>query len=105
MDGNHDVQVLRICSKGFYSNGYTGKLDVRLPNLKEVQLNDVCMDKVRLNKELTPKIQLIYVQNPTEDDDPDFEILFPELRELTRKRLCLRKHRSKVDVSLTLTGI
>jgi len=80
LDGNEEVTVLRICSDGYYSSEYAPCLKIKLPNLKEVQLEDVGMKQIHLTPELTPNVEIITMQNPTEDDDPDFVIKCSKLR-------------------------
>ena len=80
LDGNEEVTVLRICSDGYYDSDYQPCLNVKLPNLLEVQLEDVGMKQIRLTKDLTPKVERISMQNPTENDDPDFVIECSKLK-------------------------
>lgn len=51
-----------------------------MPNLREFQLVDVGMEQIHLAPELTPKVETISMQNPTQDDDPDFIIQCPKLK-------------------------
>ncbi|CAJ1960628.1 unnamed protein product [Cylindrotheca closterium] len=83
LDGNEEVTVLRICSDGFYTEEYAPCLNIKLPNLIEFQLEDVSMKQIHLTPELTPKVKIISMQNPTQDDDPDFVIKCPELKDFT----------------------
>ncbi|CAJ1960630.1 unnamed protein product [Cylindrotheca closterium] len=80
LDGNEEITVLRICSDGLYTEEYAPSLNIKLPNLIEFQLEDVSMDQIVLTPDLTPKVKIISMQNPTQCEDPDFVIECSELK-------------------------
>lgn len=83
LDGNENVRVLKICSTGLFDDDTKPKLAIRLPNLEEVQFLDIEMVQIKLTPELTPKVRKVWMQNPTQEDEPDFTILLPELRDFS----------------------
>lgn len=78
LDGNQDIKVLKLQGD---CDGNDVILDISLPNLKEVQFHDVGMERIVLNQELTPNVEKIWMQNPSQSDEPDFTILCPKLKE------------------------
>ena len=80
LDGNEEVTILRICSDGLFSNDYSASLKISLPSLIEVQLEDVEMAKIHLTPELTPNVERISMQNPSQSKEPDFIIICPKLK-------------------------
>lgn len=82
LDGNTKVKILKISSEGMFDDTGT-VLDIKLPNLEELTLIDVEMSSLKLDTTKTPKVRKLYMQNPTQEDNPDFWISLPELREFT----------------------
>ena len=66
-----DVRTLTInSSSGGYNEELGATLCVRLPNLRELQLNDVAFDKITLTPETTPDLQMLKMQNVPNESDP-----------------------------------
>jgi len=84
LDGNEQVRVLKIRSEGFFDSETKLWIDIRMPNVEELMVEDVGMVKLVLTKRLTPKIRKIWMQNPAlEGEPPDFTIDCPELRDFS----------------------
>lgn len=64
-----DTETLTIMSDGFYDDDSAVVLERHLSKLTELQLVDVCFDKIVLNEALTPLLQHLRMQNvPNECD-------------------------------------
>jgi hypothetical protein len=86
LDGNESVRVLTLSSDGCSDDDDDNnkpQLAIRLPNLLELQTVNVDLGRLKLTPNLTPKLQKISMQNPTQDDDPNFTIDCPELRDFS----------------------
>ena len=84
LDGNEKVKVLKLTRGGaYYDSEKSIKLAVSLLSLEEVILEDVNMTKIVLNNELTPNVKKLWMQNPSESEDPDFHIVCPLLEEIS----------------------
>lgn len=84
LNGNEKVRTLVIKSgSGYYDDSSKPNLNVRLPNLEELQVHDVGIGKLVLTNDTTPNLRKIWMQNPTESEEPDFKILCPELRDIS----------------------
>ena len=73
-----DVRVLTIRGTGGYDEDGDMKLEVSLPKLKTLKLIDVCFGKLKLNNELTPSLEELYMQNL--GDECKCEAKLPNLR-------------------------
>lgn len=73
-----NVRILTIRSTGCYDDSLSPTLDVSMPLLETLKLIDVALDRVKLNTELTPLIEELFMQNIP--DDCDLTVLLPELK-------------------------
>jgi len=73
-----NIKCLVIQSAGCYDDSLQLNLDVAMPKLEKLKLIDVAFDKVVLNKELTPLIEDLFMQNVP--DDCDITVQLPELK-------------------------
>ena len=76
-----DTEILTIMSEGFYDDSITVSLERHLPLLTNLQLVDVCFDKIVLNEVLTPSLQHLRMQNVP--DECDLTIEAPELKSVS----------------------
>jgi len=83
LDGSDKVCVLKIGGEGCYDSTSLPKISLRLPNLEELHLDNVAVAKLELTTKLTPKLRKISMNNPTENQNPDFVIELPELRDFS----------------------
>lgn len=80
LDDNESVRILKIKGTNDSSVDFS---NTRMPNLEEFQSLDVNLGKLELTRELTPKIQKIWMQNPSMSEKPDFRIDCPQLKDCT----------------------
>ena len=73
-----DTRTLTISSADFYDESMTFTLERELLELEEVQLIDVCFEKIVLDATLTPSVRSLKMQNVPEDCDLTLQL--PELR-------------------------
>jgi len=58
-----DIRVLTIQSDGCFDDNIQPKLRIRMPQLAELRLTDVCFSQVTLTTELTPNLEELHMQN------------------------------------------
>ena len=73
-----DVRVLTIQSTGCYDDSVRPSLEIPMPKLETLKLEDVCFRKVTLNPKLTPNVEELSMQNIP--DGCELTVLLPELR-------------------------
>jgi hypothetical protein len=90
LDGDETIRVLHLSADGNHSeydqNGDISKktkFAIRLPNLEEFYSRSVDLGKLEFTPALTPKLRKITIHNPTQDEDPQFIIDCPELRDFS----------------------
>ena len=77
-----NVSVLTIQShSGFYDDSVEYSLEVAMPKLTKVQLIDVSFSHVKLDNELTPLVEELFMQNIP--DECNLTVLLPELKSFT----------------------
>lgn len=76
-----NVRLLVIESGGSYDEDNAVSLEVPMPKLEKLKLIDVSFSKVKLNAELTPMVEDLFMQNMP--DECDLTIELPELKSCT----------------------
>jgi len=76
-----DVRVLTIRNTTGYDESIQPTLNLSLPKLKTLKLIDVCFSKVNLNKEMTPSIEELFMQNIP--DECDVTVKLPKLKDFS----------------------
>lgn len=83
LDGNEKVRFLVIKADGsYFDEDSKPRLNVKMPNLEELKCIDVDVGQLVLTEETTPKLKKLWMQNPSQSNEPDFVIKCPELREI-----------------------
>ena len=77
------VRILKFHGGGLCNDEAQPKLTRSLPNLEELQVHSVAMNELKLTKENCPKLHTVYFENVTQEEEPNFTLLLPELRHFT----------------------
>lgn len=75
---NPNLSILTIQSRGCYDDSVQFSLEVPMPKLQKLRLIDVPFSAIKLNTDLTPLVEDLFMQNIP--DDCDLTVLLPELK-------------------------
>lgn len=73
-----NVRVLVILNNGSYDDSFRPKLQIAMPKLETLKLDDVCFQTVHLDHTLTPNITELSMQNIP--DNCNLTVLLPKLQ-------------------------
>ncbi len=83
LDRNAEVKVLKLIGGMDDYEEQMIDLDILLPSLDELILEDVQMNRMVLNQRSTPKLRKIWMQNPNDSGRLNYTIQCPNLEEFS----------------------